>query len=206
MMLQFSDLDIANVRRYFERDFIALGQVCLCYKRYGEDAPSCMRIQESYAPVFSHVELLFECIQESGSSVYRACTVDKYSAQKLNSGYVRFTDKDMNYAYPAARWVRQLLHTLDDTQKWGMLWYCKLQIGKPMNTFGLYWNFLLPWFRERTTIHSESLFCVQLVAGAMKWVGYRMNEPACMAPVDLYVYAKTQSAPKEVATIKSFVF
>lgn len=209
--MQFSDLDIANVRRYFERDFIALGHVCLCYKRYPQEAPACMSLQESYAPVFSHVELLFECIQASGASVYRACTVDKHSEQKLNSGFVRFTDKDLNdtHTYSAARWVRQSLHTLNDAQKWGMLWYCKRQIGKPMNRVGLYRNFLPIWslFHETTTIDSASVFCVQLAAGAMKWVDFSdIREPACMSPVDLYVYAKTHSAPKETVTVKTFVF
>jgi hypothetical protein len=118
---------------------------------------------------FDHIEVLV--VMSNGQC--RPYTVDQHDPRpsKAGSGFVRRPIIDPTDAYPPERWVTCELTSLDIYEAAGISYFLERQLGKPMDSSGMYWNFLLPMFVWMpSTLEQDAYFCSHLVAAALRWV------------------------------------
>lgn len=178
-----------NFRVYRDADEAGVGAGCCdCFLGW---------LNRRYAEEYKHVELVFTIPIVSDGKVAKeevaAFTVDLPSARVAGSGAVRCLDRDPNgqRTYPPDKWHCFKLHKLEPLQVYGLFYYCMRQTGKPMNSTGLYWNFLplLRSFSGAPRREEDSYFCSQLVASALAWVlpaVYGGLDPRTCTPLALF--------------------
>lgn len=149
----------------------------------------------SYSEQYKHVELAFRVrdTRPGCRDHVIAWTVDMPGPRHPDSGKVRNIDRDpaSMRTYNPERWQCFRMATLTNIETLGMFAYCVRQDGKPMNSTGLYCNFLplIGCCTGPSRREESSYFCSQLVASALKWVRphqYAWLEPRRCTPLGLY--------------------
>jgi len=129
---------------------------------------NCLR---SVAGEYNHVEMLLTL----GNSTHVAYTVDQYDPGTARTGVVRrHTPASMDEAYPASRWIVASVDSLSAPEMLGVQHFLERQLGKPMDSWGMYANFapVMCWFVQDRGVRTEydTYFCSQLAAAALRWV------------------------------------
>ncbi len=170
-----------------EGELLKIRKVFIC----GCEAPSSrtswtrsvLRWTISWITDIHHVEFVF---QQEGDPVskFLACTVDFNSPVSIDKLDPNGTD------YKSAFWDVYAVK-LTEEQKIAIFIFCLWQLNKPMNSNGVYANFL-SWglFAGSTPkdCDEDNWFCSQLIAAALKWVGVPQMkdiEPRTTTPGEL---------------------
>lgn len=144
------------------------------------------RMRGIVAGSFTHAELM---LQDSAGNTY-AYTVDQLDPAVVGSGFVRMYTVDTARAYPAQYWSCFRIEGMSAAQLHGLSYYCARQQGKPMDSWGLYYNFLplFDMFVGRPRDEEDRYFCSQLVAAALCYVDpvrFRRVNPRLCTPENL---------------------
>lgn len=171
---------------------IGIDEVWICLRRATRPGGSWWRQfmrnrTAEVAGAYVHVELMFKL--HNGAQI--AFTVDMPEKTKERSGVVRWYERAEEY--DDARWHLEMIGTLTPLEQIGLWYYCVRQMGKPMNEWGLWANWLpvLSWdiFIGEPQPEEDAYFCSQLVASALRWirpVQFRAVNPRRCVPVELY--------------------
>jgi hypothetical protein len=131
-----------------------------------------------YCGGVSHIELAF---RDSNGSLM-AFTVDRVDlAKDPASGFVRRAWRDPANAYPAISpsdgttriWSHRHISSLTPAERLGLMEFCYRQVGKPMDSTGMYLNFMPmvgSWFVGASRAEEDKYYCSQLVACALRWI------------------------------------
>jgi hypothetical protein len=163
-------------------------------------------LNRNYAVQYKHVELAFlaESLAPSVDSQFFSFTVDLHSPHTPGSGYVRHAHRERGRSgtFNSDRWRGFHLNRFSELEVLALYVYCARQVGKPINTTGLYWNFLpgLRNFAGTSLPEEQSYFCSQLVASALCWAQpheFGFLDPRRTTPLSLYGALATKVAVEE---------
>ncbi len=151
-----------------------IASIWICMSLSQRSRVSAMRtfkrwLTRKIAGPFDHIEILV--VLSNGHC--RPYTVDQYDPhpRKRGSGFVRRPVIDPTEAYSPSRWVTCQLASFDEYESAGISYFLERQLGKPMNSTAMYWNFILPFcIGMPLEYEQDSYFCSHLVAAALKWV------------------------------------
>lgn len=187
------------------RDMPEIVSVSVCFRK-STPTKSMWRSFERYCSgPYCHIETAF--VFASGMGL--GFTVDRASPHVPDSGFVRaFTISATEY--PPAQWELFLLNDLTQEERQGLLMFLRRQVGRPMDYWALYANFLpvLSWFSGSTmpsTQYEESAyFCSHLVGCALRWACYRRYSninPRKLTPCLLYTLLGCGSEQTRIYTV-----
>lgn len=167
-------------RGYTEAEIIGSAGCADCFLNW---------LSRRYSEQYKHVELVFQ-MMNNGTREVHAWTVDLPNPARAGTGFVRLVEREPTTCYRPEIWRCFRLADLTQLEHFGLMAYCLRQLGKPINSRGLYWNFLplLRVFTGYSLAEEDSYFCSQLVASALKWIRpqrYYFVEPRQCTPVVL---------------------
>jgi len=174
-------------RRLQESGLPTIDRVFIALLKYSESRRSKLSTLERWAIAkhcggYTHIELVFE---DSNGSVI-AYTVNRHDPKEDEkelgrkpkpgervTGYVHTIFPNMEVAYRRPFWEVKFLGTLTAEERYGLWCFCCRQQGKPMDSWGMYLNFmpvLRDFFIGEPQQEEEMYFCSQLVGSALKWI------------------------------------
>lgn len=123
----------------------------------------------------THIEFAF-CDSEGRMMAF---TVDRVDKKVTGSGRVRVIYRDPAVAYPLygddgdILWTHRHVSSLSAAERIGLMEFCYRQVGKPMDNWGMFMNFLPmlgTMFVGESRDEEDTYYCSQLVACALRWI------------------------------------